>query len=308
MIAEPGPKSRVWMDGEFVAWRDATMHLCDHHYGFGVFEGVRAYSNEGRTGLFRLEDHTRRLFQSAQLIGLRIPEAYTPAMLNEVQLAVVRENGFGDAYVRPFVFQSGTRCLSPRGEDLKVRVAVLALAWLGGAGYQTGSERGIKLKSSSYVRHSTGHLVKAKVHANYMTAMLALQEARLAGADDALIFDANGSVAEASAANVFIVRNGSVFAPPSHLALEGITRDTVITLVRERALKFEEKFLSKEDLYLADEVFLTGSAVGITPVREIDGRRIGNGGQGHVTSTLAQIYETCVRGTGPHRREWISWV
>lgn len=284
------------------------MHLCDHHYGFGVFEGVRAYRNEGRTGLFRLEDHTRRLFQSAQLIGLRIPEAYSPALLNEVQLAVVRENGLGDAYVRPFVFQSGTRCLSPRGENLKVRVAVLALAWLGGAGYQTGSERGIRLKSSSYVRHSAGHFVKAKAHANYMTAMLALQEARLAGADDALIFDTSGSVAEASAANVFIVRSGCVFAPPSHIALEGITRDTVIALARDLCLPFEERFLTKDDLYLADEVFLSGSAVGVTPVHEIDGRRIGIEGRRHVTDTLAQVYETCVRGTGLHRREWISWV
>jgi branched-chain amino acid aminotransferase len=308
MIAEPDALARVWMDGEIIAWKDATMHICDHHYGFGVFEGVRAYRSGTRTGLFRLEDHTKRLFQSARLLGLRIPEAFSPTTLNKAQLSVVRENNLGDAYVRPFVFQSGTRCLSPRGQDLQVRVGIMALAWLGGSGYLSESERGIRLKSSSFVRNLQGHLVKAKAHANYMTAMLALQEARQAGADDALLFDAHGNVTEASAANVFLVRDGRLLAPPSHLALEGITRDTIIQLARTLSLDFQEKVMTKDDVYLASEVFLSGSAVGITPVREVDGRTIGTGEPGSVTRALRETYRAVVSGATFENRQWLSWV
>jgi branched-chain amino acid aminotransferase len=284
------------------------MHICDHHYGFGVFEGVRAYACGDRVGLFRLHDHTRRLFRSAHLLGIKIPGEFGADLLNEVQLEVVRRNALRDAYVRPFVFHAGTTTLSPRGQDLRVRVAVLALPWLGGAGYKGPSERGIKLKSSSFSRANNSLLVKAKANANYMTAMLALQEARLAGADDALIFDQNGFVAEASAANFFVVRDRSLWIPHRHQALEGITRDTIIELARARDLRVEERLMTKDDVYLADEAFLSGSAVGITPVGEIDGRRLGDGVPGPITKELGTRYDDCVHGIDSNHEEWISWI
>ena len=308
MIAEPGPEHQVWIDGEFVPWKDASMHICDHHYGFGVFEGVRAHACGDRVGLFRLHDHTRRLFRSAHLLGIEIPAELSVASLDEVQLEIVRRNGLRDAYVRPFVFHAGTATLSPRGQDLKVRVAVLALAWLGGAGYKGPSERGIKLKSSSFLRSNNSLLVKAKAHANYMTAMLALQEARLAGADDALIFDQNGFVAEASAANFFVVRDGRLWVPHRHQALEGITRDTILELAKQQSLPVEERLMTKDDIYLADEAFLSGSAVGITPVSAIDGRKVGDGQVGPLTRDLRTRYDACVRGDHLMNEEWIQWT
>lgn len=308
MIEEPGPEHLVWVDGSFVPWPSAKMHICDHHYGFGVFEGVRAHDSGERVGLFRLREHTRRLFRSAHLLGLEIPEEYGPDVLNEVQLEIVRKNGLRDAYVRPFVHQAGTMTLSPRGQGQNVRVAVIALAWRGGAGYEAPSDRGITLKSSSFSRSSSSLFVQAKANANYMTALLALQEARLSGADDALIFDQNGFVAEASAANFFVVRGGCLCVPHRHQALEGITRDTILCLARQQGLSVEERLMTKDDIYLADESFLTGSAVGITPVAAIDGRKIGDGQVGPITRELRAKYDACVRGDHPMSEEWIQWT
>lgn len=308
MIVEPAPEHQVWLDGEFIPWRSATMHLCDHHYGFGVFEGVRAFDQGGRVGLFRLRDHTQRLFRSASILGIRIPEEFSQEVLDEAQLEIVRKNNLRDAYIRPFVFQSGTSCLSPRGQVLQVRVAVLALAWLGGAGYRGPSHHGIKLKSSSYIRNNNGQLVHAKAHANYLTAMMALQEARLAGADDALLVDQNGWVTEASAANFFGVRDGTLLVPPKHLALEGITRSTIICLAQDLSLRVEERLMTMNDVYLFDEAFLSGSAVGITPVSGIDAYKIGDGQIGPITQELRARYEGCVRGDHAMTKEWIQWT
>ncbi len=308
MLAEPGPEHEVWLDGEFVPWSRATMRLCDHHYGFGVFEGVRAHKSGDRVGLFRLSDHTARLFRSAHILGIEIPRAFTPEVLDRAQVDLVRKNGLREAYVRPFVFHGGTSTLSPRGRDLRVHVALLAFAWLGGGGYGSPGEDGIKLMSASVGRHPNGLLVKAKAHANYMPAMLALEDARRSGADDALLYDQNGFVTEASAANVLVVQDGVLISPPRQVALEGITKDTVQVLAKGLGISVVERPMARDDLYVADEMFLTGSAVGVTPVRALDGRMIGNGQMGSVTRALSSAYQECVLGRMFEHEQWVHWV
>jgi len=309
MIVEPRADHVVWLDGAFVPWREATMHVTDHHYGVGVFEGVRAYAVEGGAAVFRLQDHTARLFRSAHIIRIPIPEKYGRDLLNDVQLEVLRLNGLTNAYIRPFVFFGGMLGISPGTQDLSVHVAVMALEWnrpsaYGGAG---SISTGISLKSASFVRNHAGSILsKAKANANYMGGILAREEARACGADDAIILDHDGFVTETSGANVFAVSRGRIYTPPLESVLEGITRETVIALAAERGWPVVERRLARDELYVADEVFLTGTAVEVTPVREIDGRSIGSGARGPVTEKLQRLYAAHVRGDGEHRSEWLS--
>lgn len=305
MILEPEAGHMVWLDGAFRSWRDATMHICDHHYGFGVFEGVRAYEVEGRTAVFRLDDHTSRLFRSARILNLRIPEQYDHECLNNVQIELLQRNHLRRAYLRPFIYLGGTHALSPRGRDLTVHVAVLALGW---NGPDSSSKHAIAVRTSSFVRATGALLTRAKANANYMTAMLALQEARAAGADDAILLDQQGFVTEASAANLFVVRDGVLHTPPKTAALEGITRDTIIRLAEQSGIPCTEAHLTREDIYVADEAFLSGTAVGITPIREADGRRLGSGSPGSLTVRLQAMYEACVSGRTEHHTTWVRWV
>lgn len=304
MVVEPDADHVLWLDGEFVPWRAATMHVTAHHYGYGVFEGVRSYEHEGAVHVFRLQDHTARLFRSAKCLNIPIPPQYDPRRLEEVQLELLRRNHLGDAYLRPFVFYGGTAGLSRNVRGLPVHVAVIALAWR-----TSEPARPVALRTSSYTRgHANGVLWKAKANANYMNGMLALQEAQAAGADEALLLDARGFVTETSGSNLFVVRNGVLFTPPLELALEGITRDTVFSLARSFGWTVLEKHLTRDDVYVADEVFVTGTAVEIAAVGQIDGREPMNGAPGPMTRKLRAAYSALVRGRGEQNREWLTRV
>jgi branched-chain amino acid aminotransferase len=313
VICEPRSGHVAWLDGEFVPWSAATMHVSDHHYGVGVFEGVRAYATGSGSGasIFRLDDHTARLLRSAHILKISIPERFDREQLNRAQIELLRRNQLRDAYLRPFVFHAGTPGLSPRTRGLSVRVAIMALEWRddGAFAHAEGPGRGITLRTATFTRnHANSLFAKAKANGNYMNAILAREEARETGADDALLLDREGFVIEASAANVFIVRAGTLFTPPIEAALEGITRDTVIALAGMRGWNVLERRMTRDELYVADEVFLTGTAAELTPVREVDGRKIGAGGCGTVTAQLRSMYADLVRGRSDQRRDWITSI
>jgi branched-chain amino acid aminotransferase len=311
VIQEPRAGTVVWLDGTFVPWPEARMHVSDHHYGIGVFEGLRSYAAGDETSIFRLRDHTTRLLRSAHIMGIPIPVEYDVDYLDDVQTQVVRRNHLRDAYVRPFVFYGGLIGLSPRTQDLSVHVAVLALDWQP-SGPRQGRDigaRGMVLRTATFMRHHPNSLFsKAKANGNYVNGILARQEVQASGADDALLLDQNGFATETSGANIFVVRGGCIHTPPAASALEGVTRDTIISLARAFGYAVTERPITRDEIYIADEVFVTGTAVEVTPVRELDGRRIGAGARGPLTEKLQLLYADHVRGQGEHRKEWLSRV
>jgi branched-chain amino acid aminotransferase len=305
MIAEPRPDHIIWMDGSFRLWRDATMPISANHFGFGVFEGVRSYAVGRKTAIFRLEDHTARLFRSARIMKIATPELYDPEYLNAVQIELLKRNRLRDAYVRPFIYHAGIAGLSPDTRQLSVHVAVLALEWKSAE----ATARGISLKTSTFTRvHPNSLLLKAKANANYINGMLALREAQAGGADDALLLDQNGFATETSGANLFAVRNGTIYTPPLTSALEGVTRDTIIRLATDAGVSVAERLMSRDDLYAADEIFLTGTAAEVRPVGEFDGRRIGSGTAGPITDRLRTMYASLVRGQATGHEQWLTQV
>lgn len=298
----------IWLDGKFIPWAEAQVHILTHtlHYGLGVFEGVRAYCcHDGRTAIFRLQDHTRRLFDSAQIMQLTIP--FREDEINFACLEILRQNGQKEAYLRPLVFiGDGAMGLHPK--DNLIRVAIISWVWGAYLGDE-GLQRGISLKTSSFTRHHVNVMMtKAKVVGNYVNSILAKREVTKAGYDEALLLDTSGYVAEASGENIFLVKNGCLKTPPLTSILPGITRDCIMTLARDLGLPLREERFSRDELYLADEVFLTGTAAEITPVREIDDRRIGAGQPGPVTKKLQEIYFAAVRGENPRYAQWLSYV
>ena len=297
----------IWLDGELVPWREAKTHVLTHtlHYGMGVFEGIRAYETGAGTALFRLEDHTRRLFGSAHILNMPMP--FDRETVNRACLAAVRENGLASAYIRPMCFY-GTEGMGLRADKLKTHVMVAAWAWGSYLG-QAALEEGIRIKTSSFSRHHVNiTMCKAKANGNYMNSMLALQEAVAAGYDEALLLDHEGYVAEGSGENIFIVRGDILYTPELSSALEGITRDTIIRFAEERGVSVREKRMTRDEVYLADEAFFTGTAAEVTPIRELDGRRIGNGRRGPLTEQLQKQYFACVSGRLEHCRAWLSAV
>jgi branched-chain amino acid aminotransferase len=310
MISEPRAGQLVWLDGEFLPWADATMHVSAHHYGFGVFEGVRSYACDGGTSIFRLDDHTKRLLRSAQIMKMSVPQPYDREALNHVQIEILRRNKLGDAYLRPFVFYAGALGLRPSTRDLSIHVAVLALEWADRRSVERpASLRGLVLRTSSFARSSAHSLLsKAKANGYYVGGMLALQEAQACGADDALQLDHDGFVTETTGANLFVVKAGKLRTPPLSVVLEGITRDTIMAFAVDLGWSVSEEPLTREDIYTADEVFLTGTAMEVTPVLELDGRRIGTGTRGPITERLQTMYAAQVHGHGEHRAEWLSRV
>jgi branched-chain amino acid aminotransferase len=312
VIGQPRVDQVIWLDGEFVPWHQATMHVAAHHYGFGVFEGVRAYASQAGTQVFRLADHTRRLFRSARMLKLALPPAFSAELLNDAQLELVRRNRFGDAYLRPFVFLDGVLGLRPCMRDLNVHVAILGVDWKESADPSRSSARaarGVTLNTSSFVRHpASSSLAKAKANGNYVTGMLALEEAQAAGADDAMLLDQNGHVTETTGANLFVVKDGELHTAPLAYVLDGITRDTVQVLAAEKGWQTRERALTRDEVYVADEVFLTGTANEIMPVLRVDGRPIGTGDIGPITRALQVAYAACVRGQAPDQRGWLSKV
>lgn len=297
----------IWFDGEMLPWREANVHVLTHslHYGMGVFEGVRAYKTPQGTAIFRLDAHTDRLFDSAHIMGMKIP--FTREQLNEAQRAVVRQNNLDTAYIRPLVFY-GSEGMGIRADNLKVHVAIAAWHWGAYMG-EEALERGIKIRTSSFTRHHVNiTMTRAKASGAYMNSMLALQEAVSAGADEALLLDPEGYVAEGSGENVFIVKNGVIYTPEVTACLNGITRGTVLALAAEFGIPVVEKRITRDEVYIADEAFFTGTAAEVTPIRELDNRQIGAGRRGPITEKLQKAYFDLVTGQTNAHAEWRTLV
>ncbi len=297
----------IWFDGEMVPWREAQVHVLTHtlHYGMGVFEGLRAYHAEQGTAIFRLKAHTDRLYRSAHILGMDIP--FEKEALNAAHKAVIRENQLDSAYIRPMCFY-GSEGMGLRADNLKVHTIVAAWDWGSYLGDE-GMEKGIRIKTSSFTRHHVNiTMCKAKANGNYMNSMLALQEALRDGYDEALLLDVDGFVAEGSGENIFIVRDGVIYTPELTSALEGITRDTIFSLARDNGLEIREKRITRDEVYVADEAFFTGSAAEVTPIRELDGRHIGNGARGPITEKLQGQYFDLVHGRLDQYRDWLDYV
>ena len=297
----------IWVDGTLVPWRDAKVHVLTHtlHYGMGVFEGVRAYKAERGTAIFRLQEHTDRLFRSAHILGMAMP--YDKSVINEAIRAVVRDNGLESGYIRPMCFY-GAEGMGLRADKLQTHVMVAAWEW----GAYMGEEnlkRGIKVRTSSFTRHHVNIMMcKAKANANYLNSMLALNEALASGCDEAMLLDAEGYVAEGSGENIFIVRNGKIYTPELTSALDGITRDTIFTLAAEFGVPVAEKRITRDEVYIADEAFFTGTAAEVTPIREVDGRVIGAGSRGPITERLQTMYFDQVHGRRSEYPQWLTYL
>lgn len=298
----------IWFDGEMVPWRDAKVHVLTHtlHYGMGVFEGVRAYRTENNGScIFRLAEHTDRLFNSAHIMMMK--SSFTKEQLNEAQRAVVRENGLTEAYLRPMFFY-GSEGMGLRAENLQVHAIVAAWEW---PSYMSpeAKEKGIKVRTSSYTRHHVNiSMCKAKANGHYINSMLALNEALAAGCDEALLLDNEGYVAEGSGENVFVVRDGQIYTPELTSCLDGITRKTVVQLASELGYSVIERRITRDEVYVADEAFFTGTAAEVLPIRELDGRQIGNGRRGEITEKLQSLYFDAVHGRNNNHPEWLSCV
>ncbi|MBP8203956.1 MAG: branched-chain-amino-acid transaminase [Pseudomonas sp.] len=297
----------IWYDGEMVEWRNATTHVLTHtlHYGMGVFEGVRAYNTPQGTAIFRLEAHTDRLFDSAHIMGMKIP--FSKDQVNEATRAAVRENNLESAYIRPMVFY-GSEAMGLRASGLKTHMIVAAWSW----GAYMGEEAlqvGIKVRTSSYTRHHVNiSMTRAKANGNYINSMLALQEAISCGADEAMLLDPEGYVAEGSGENIFLVKNGVIYTPEVTSCLNGITRSTILTLAAEHGIEVVEKRITRDEVYIADEAFFTGTAAEVTPIREVDGRNIGAGRRGPITEKLQTAYFDLVTGKTDAHAEWRTLV
>lgn len=297
----------IWFDGEMVPWREAQVHVLTHtlHYGMGVFEGLRAYHAEQGTAIFRLKAHTDRLYRSARILGMAIP--FDKDTLNTAHKAVIRENNLDSAYIRPMCFY-GSEGMGLRADNLKVHTIIAAWDWGSYLGDE-GMEKGIRIKTSSFTRHHVNiTMCKAKANGNYMNSMLALQEALRDGYDEALLLDVDGFVAEGSGENIFIVRDGVIYTPELTSALEGITRDTIFKLAQDNGLVIREKRITRDEVYIADEAFFTGSAAEVTPIRELDGRSIGNGTRGPITQSLQSQYFDLVHGRLDQYQDWLDYV
>ena len=297
----------IWLDGKFVPWRDAKVHVLTHtlHYGLGVFEGVRAYKAAQGTSIFRLKEHTNRLFRSAHIMNMRIP--FDKDTINDAQRAVVRENKLETAYLRPMCFY-GSEGLGLRADNLKVHVMIAAWSWGSYLGAD-GLEKGIRIKTSSFTRHHVNiSMCKAKANGQYINSMLALQEAMGCGYDEALLLDPEGYVAEGSGENIFLVRDDVIYTPELTSALDGITRDTIIRLAGEFNIPVKEKRITRDEVYIADEAFFTGTAAEVTPIRELDNRTIGSGRRGPVTEKLQSAYFDLVHGRAEQHLDWLMPV
>ncbi len=297
----------IWMDGQWLKWRDANIHVLTHslHYGMGIYEGLRAYPTAKGPAIFRLQDHTDRFFRSAHI--LRMPMPFDKETLNEAHKEVITRNNLKAGYIRPICFY-GSEGMGLRADNLKAHVAIAAWEW----GAYMGEEnltRGIKVRTSSYTRHHVNIIMtKAKATGNYVNSMLALQEALSSGADEALLLDPEGYVAEGSGENFFLIRKGVLHTPQLTSCLEGITRDTIITLATDLGMKVMERSITRDEVYVADECFFTGTAAEVTPIREVDGRVIGNGGRGPLTEKLQSLYFDHVYGRTEKHPEWLTYI
>jgi branched-chain amino acid aminotransferase len=300
---------KIWMDGALVAWDDAKVHVLTHtlHYGLGVFEGIRCYRrNDGKSAVFRLREHVERLFESARVADMALP--FGPEQIFDACLETVRANKLDECYLRPLAFV-GQGAMGLYGRDNPIQVCIAVWRWGAYLGDE-GLEKGIRAKVSSFTRPGVNTtMTKAKIVGSYVNSTLAKREVVTAGYDEAIMLDPQGYVAEASGENVFVIKRGKVFTPPfGSSILGGITRDTVLTLCRELGLETTERVVSRDELYTADEVFFTGTAAEITPVREVDDRSVGSGTRGPLTKRLQDRFFQVVRGPETSHPEWLAFL
>jgi branched-chain amino acid aminotransferase len=299
---------KIWMDGEMIDWRDAKIHVLSHtlHYGCGAFEGVRAYNGALGTSIFRLREHTERLFNSAKILRMKIP--FTFDQVIEAQRAVVKANNLQSCYIRPLTWIGSQKLgVSPKGNTIHLMIA----AWSWGAYLgEEGMQRGIRVKTSSYTRHHVNiTMTQAKAVSNYTNSILANMEATDDGYDEALLLDASGFVSEGAGENLFIIKKGVVYTPDlSAGALNGITRDTVFAICTDLGLKLVEKRITRDEVYICDEAFFTGTAAEVTPIRELDRIELGSGSRGPITEKIQTAFFDIVNGRNPKYAEWLSRV
>ena len=297
----------IWYDGKMVPWREATTHVLTHslHYGMGVFEGVRAYKTAQGTAIFRLNEHTDRLFNSAHIFGMKMP--FDRATLIDAQKAAVRDNKLESGYLRPMAFY-GSEAMGISAKTLSTHVIVAAWPWGAYLGKEA-LENGIRVKTSSFTRHHVNiTMCRAKASSSYTNSILAHQEAAQDGYDEALLLDVDGYVAEGSGENIFIVKKGKLYTPDLTACLEGITRDTIIQLAAEIGVPVIEKRITRDEVYCAEEAFFTGTAAEVTPIRELDRRTIGAGKRGPITTQLQAMFFDCVTGKAPKHQDWLTHI
>lgn len=297
----------IWFNGKLVDWRDANIHVLTHslHYGMAVFEGVRAYKTEQGTAIFRLDQHTKRLFNSAKIFQMAMPFSYEEIF--KAQVEVVKANQLESCYLRPIAWIGSEKLgVSPKGNKIMVSIA----AWQWGAYLgEDGINKGIRVKTSSYSRHHVNvSLVRAKASGYYINSILANQEVTAHGYDEALLLDTDGYVSEGSGENVFIVRDGILYTPDLASCLAGITRDAIMTIAKDLGIEVREKRITRDEMYCADEAFFTGTAAEVTPIRELDDRMIGQGIRGPVTEKIQTIFFDTVTGKNDKYRSWLTYV
>jgi branched-chain amino acid aminotransferase len=298
---------KIWMDGKLIDWRDANIHVLTHtlHYGMGVFEGVRAYKTNDGTAIFRLKEHTKRLMNSAKIFQMEVP--FDHATLEAAQLEVVRQNKLESCYIRPLIWV-GSEKLGVSAKGNTIHVAIAAWPWGAYLG-DDGLAKGIRVKTSSFTRHHVNvSMVRAKASGWYVNSILANQEAVTDGYDEALLLDVDGYVSEGSGENFFLVNNGKLYTPDLASCLDGITRDTVITLARDFGIQVIEKRITRDEVYTCDEAFFTGTAAEVTPIRELDNRTIGEGKRGPITEKLQSAFFDVVSGKNEKYGSWLAKV
>lgn len=298
---------KIWKDGHLIDWRDATLHVLTHslHYGMAVFEGVRAYKTPEGTAIFRLKEHTQRLFNSAKIFQMQIP--YDMDTIMAAQREVVKANKLESCYLRPLAWIGSEKMgVSARGNTIHVSIA----AWPWGAYLgEDGLARGIRVKTSSFTRHHVNvSMVRAKASGYYINSILANQEVTADGYDEALLLDTDGYVSEGAGENVFIVKAGKIYTPDLASCLDGITRDSVLTMARDMGIEVIEKRITRDEMYCADEAFFTGTAAEVTPIRELDNRTIGIGSRGPITEKLQALFFDVVAGKAPQYNHWLTLV
>jgi len=297
----------IWFNGKLVDWRDANIHVLTHslHYGMAVFEGVRAYKTDQGPAIFRLDEHTKRWFNSAKIFQMEMP--YSQEELMKAQLEVVKANQLESCYLRPIAWIGSEKLgISPKGNQILVSIA----AWQWGAYLgEDGLNKGIRVKTSSFSRHHVNvSLVRAKASGYYINSILANQEVTAHGYDEALLLDTDGYVSEGSGENVFIVRDGVIYTPDLASCLAGITRESIIKIAHDLGIEVREKRITRDEMYCSDEAFFTGTAAEVTPIRELDDRIIGNGGRGPVTEKIQNVFFDIVKGKNDKYRSWLTYV
>ncbi len=298
---------KIWMDGKFVNWADANVHVLTHtlHYGTGAFEGIRCYKAKKGSSIFRLQEHVDRLFDSCHILNMKVP--FTPAQIKKAILDTVKVNKLKECYIRPLVF-FGYGAMGLYAKDNPVRVAIAAWPWGAYLG-EEGLKNGIRVKVASFARlHINVTMTKSKTCGDYVNSTLAKSEAVACGYDEALILDTNGYVSEGTGQNVFIVRDGVLLTPPLPSVLEGITRKSIIEMARKAKIEVQEVNITRDEVYIADEAFFTGTAAEVTPIREVDGRAIGNGKPGPITQKLQKQFFSIVKGGTKGFNPWLTHI